>query len=76
MLRGYRREVVDRMVESQEYSTFVPALATLFAKRMTEIEVRARAAGRGKSNYDLWKFLNLQFDLLTPCRRCRCACSW
>ena len=31
MLRAYRREVVDRMVESQEYSTFIPALATLYA---------------------------------------------
>jgi undecaprenyl-phosphate 4-deoxy-4-formamido-L-arabinose transferase len=65
MLRAYRREVVDRMVESQEYSTFIPALATLFAKRMTEIPVGHEERHAGTSNYNLWKLLNLQFDLLT-----------
>jgi undecaprenyl-phosphate 4-deoxy-4-formamido-L-arabinose transferase len=65
MLRAYRREVVDRMVESQEYSTFIPALATLFAKRMTEIPVGHEERHAGVSNYNLWKLLNLQFDLLT-----------
>jgi undecaprenyl-phosphate 4-deoxy-4-formamido-L-arabinose transferase len=65
MLRAYRREVVDRMVESQEYSTFIPALATLFAKRMTEIPVEHDERHAGASNYNLWKLLNLQFDLLT-----------
>jgi len=65
MLRGYRREVVDRMVESQEYSTFIPALATLYAKRMTEIPVGHAERHAGVSNYNLWKLLNLQFDLLT-----------
>jgi len=65
MLRGYRREVVDRMVESQEYSTFIPALATLFAKRMTEIPVGHQERHAGRSNYTIWKLLNLQFDLLT-----------
>jgi undecaprenyl-phosphate 4-deoxy-4-formamido-L-arabinose transferase len=65
MLRAYRRAVVDRMVESQEYSTFIPALATLFAKRMTEIPVGHAERHAGVSNYNLWKLLNLQFDLLT-----------
>jgi undecaprenyl-phosphate 4-deoxy-4-formamido-L-arabinose transferase len=65
MLRAYRREVVDRMVESQEYSTFIPALATLFAKRMTEIPVGHEERHAGISKYNLWKLMNLQFDLLT-----------
>jgi len=65
MLRAYRREVVDRMVESQEYSTFIPALATLFAKRMTEIPVGHQERHAGRSNYTIWKLMNLQFDLLT-----------
>jgi undecaprenyl-phosphate 4-deoxy-4-formamido-L-arabinose transferase len=65
MLRAYRREVVDRMVDSQEYSTFIPALATLFAKRMTEIPVGHEERHAGRSNYNLWKLMNLQFDLLT-----------
>jgi undecaprenyl-phosphate 4-deoxy-4-formamido-L-arabinose transferase len=65
MLRAYRREVVDRMVESQEYSTFIPALATLFAKRMTEIPVAHAERHGGVSNYSFLKLINLQFDLLT-----------
>jgi undecaprenyl-phosphate 4-deoxy-4-formamido-L-arabinose transferase len=65
MLRAYRREVVDRMVESQEYSTFIPALATLYAKRMTEIPVAHAERHGGVSNYNLAKLLTLQFDLLT-----------
>jgi len=65
MLRAYRRAVIDRMVASQEHSTFIPALATLFAKRMTEIPVGHEERHGGVSNYNLWKLLNLQFDLLT-----------
>ncbi|GAB4366534.1 MAG: undecaprenyl-phosphate 4-deoxy-4-formamido-L-arabinose transferase [Deltaproteobacteria bacterium] len=65
MLRAYRREVVDRMVASQEHSTFIPALATLFAKRMTEIPVEHEERHGGVSKYNLWKLMNLQFDLLT-----------
>jgi undecaprenyl-phosphate 4-deoxy-4-formamido-L-arabinose transferase len=65
MLRAYRREVVDRMVASQEHSTFIPALATLYAKRMTEIPVGHEERHGGVSHYNLWKLLTLQFDLVT-----------
>lgn len=65
MLRAYRRDVVDRMVASQEHSTFIPALATLYAKRMTEIPVGHEERQGGVSHYNLWKLLNLQFDLVT-----------
>ncbi len=65
MLRAYRREVIDRMVASHEHSTFIPALATLYAKRMTEIPVGHEERHGGVSHYNLWKLLNLQFDLVT-----------
>lgn len=65
MLRAYRRAVVDRMVESEEYATFIPALATLFAKRMSEIPVGHEERHAGASNYSMLKLLELQFDLLT-----------
>ncbi len=65
MLRVYRREVVDRMVTSQEHSTFIPALATLYAKRMTEIPVGHEERHGGISHYNMWKLISLQFDLLT-----------
>ena len=64
MLRAYRRPVVERMIDCHEQSTFIPALATVFAKRVTEIEVAHEERFGGKSNYPLRKLINLQFDLV------------
>ena len=58
MLRAYRREVVDRMAASQEHSTFIPALATLYAKRVTEIPVGHEERHGGISHYNLWKLIS------------------
>ena len=63
MLRAYRRPVVERMIQCHEHATFIPALATVFAKRITEIEVEHEERHGGKSNYPLGKLINLQFDL-------------
>jgi undecaprenyl-phosphate 4-deoxy-4-formamido-L-arabinose transferase len=65
MLRAYRRNIVERMVTCHEHSTFIPALATYFAKRVTEIEVVHEARYGGKSHYSLRKLVNLQFDLVS-----------
>ncbi|MCX5820720.1 MAG: glycosyltransferase [Deltaproteobacteria bacterium] len=64
MLRAYRRTVVERMIACHEHATFIPALATHFGKRVTEIEVAHEERYGGKSNYPLWKLINLQFDLV------------
>jgi undecaprenyl-phosphate 4-deoxy-4-formamido-L-arabinose transferase len=64
MLRAYRRPVVQRMIDCHEHATFIPALATVFAKRITEIEVAHEERFGGKSNYPLRKLINLQFDLV------------
>lgn len=64
MLRAYRRKVVERMIACHEHSTFIPALATHFGKRITEIEVAHEERFGGKSNYPLRKLINLQFDLV------------
>jgi undecaprenyl-phosphate 4-deoxy-4-formamido-L-arabinose transferase len=64
MLRAYRRPVVERMSDCHEHSTFIPALATHFGKRVTEIEVAHEERYGGKSNYPLRKLINLQFDLV------------
>lgn len=64
MLRAYRRSVVERMIECHEHSTFIPALATVFSKRVTEIEVAHDERLGGKSSYPLRKLINLQFDLV------------
>jgi undecaprenyl-phosphate 4-deoxy-4-formamido-L-arabinose transferase len=65
MLRAYRHPVVERMISCHEHSTFIPALATVFAKRVTEIEVAHEERFGGKSNYPLRKLINLQFDLVS-----------
>lgn len=64
MLRAYRLPVVERMINCHEHSTFIPALATFFGKRVTEIEVAHEERFGGKSNYPLRKLINLQFDLV------------
>jgi len=64
MLRAYRSTVVERMIQCHEHATFIPALATVFAKRIAEIEVEHEERYGGKSSYPLSKLINLQFDLV------------
>ena len=65
MLRAYRREVVDSINQCQESSSFIPALANLFSRRVAEIPVGHAERERGKSKYNLFKLLRLNFDLMT-----------
>ena len=64
MLRAYKLAVVERMIQCHEHATFIPALAMVFAKRVTEIEVAHEERHGGKSNYPLRKLISLQFDLV------------
>ena len=65
MLRSYRRRIIDAMLQCHERSTFIPILANSFSRKSTEVEVRHAARQAGDSKYDIWKLINLQFDLLT-----------
>jgi undecaprenyl-phosphate 4-deoxy-4-formamido-L-arabinose transferase len=65
MLRAYRRRVVEAMLECKERHTFIPVLANLFAKRVTEVPVSHAERARGTSKYSVLTLVNLQFDLLT-----------
>jgi len=65
MLRGYRRSVVDAMLQCHERSTFIPILANGFARNTTEIDVRHAKRMAGESKYSIWRLINLNFDLLT-----------
>jgi len=65
MLRAYTRNVVDAMVNCPEHSTFIPLLANTLSSRVSEIEVAHDGRAGGESKYNLWKLINLQFDLLT-----------
>jgi len=64
MLRAYRRPVVDAICASKETSTFIPALADTFAKRIIEIPVAHEERKKGTSKYNLIKLIKLQFDLM------------
>ncbi|MEQ8765650.1 MAG: glycosyltransferase [Planctomycetota bacterium] len=65
MLRAYTRPIVDRLREGHERSTFIPALATLFTKKVIEIPVAHDARTDGPSRYSLGRLIRLQFDLVT-----------
>lgn len=65
MLRGYSREVAQAIVGCREKKTFIPALATLFARSPVEVPVTHAARAEGESKYPLHKLLSLQLDLIT-----------
>ena len=48
-----------------ESSSFIPALANTFAKKITEIEVGHAERKTGTTKYSLFKLLRLNFDLMT-----------
>lgn len=65
MLRAYDHSIVQAIKRSQEINTFIPALAYLYARNPTEIEVAHSERQAGESKYSLYKLLRINFDLLT-----------
>ena len=65
MLRAYRRHVVDQIVDCDERSSFIPALANSLAKRTAEIEVGHAERAGGTSKYSVLRLMRLFFDLIT-----------
>lgn len=65
MLRAYRREVVERICQCQEISSFIPVLANSFAGSVVEIPVAHSPRTSGRSKYTPFRLLRLNFDLLT-----------
>ncbi len=65
MLRAYRRGIVQQIVDCDERSSFIPALANSLARRTAEIPVGHSDRFGGTSKYGLLKLLRLSFDLIT-----------
>lgn len=65
MLRAYRREVVEVLRGCSEVSSFVPALANTFAGSPTEIPVGHDRRTNGRSKYNPFRLIRLNFDLMT-----------
>ncbi|MGA8202936.1 MAG: glycosyltransferase [Woeseiaceae bacterium] len=64
MLRAYRRDIVDAILECGERSAYIPALANSFAGHAGEVLVEHAERSAGKSKYSIWSLLNLYFDLV------------
>lgn len=65
MLRAYSRPVIDHINMCTESSSFIPALANTFARKIVEIEVAHEERKKGQSKYGIFKLLRLNFDLMT-----------
>jgi undecaprenyl-phosphate 4-deoxy-4-formamido-L-arabinose transferase len=65
MLRAYRRDVVQRVLRCRERSLFVPALAAMLARRVTEVPVAHEQRRFGHSRYSTLHLVRLGFDWLT-----------
>jgi len=65
MLRAYGRSVIDAIASSQESTTFIPALAFLYARRPVEIEVAHESRAVGSTKYSVYRLMQLNFDLVT-----------
>jgi undecaprenyl-phosphate 4-deoxy-4-formamido-L-arabinose transferase len=65
MLRAYRREIVEQIVDCNERSLFIPALANTLARHTVEIEVAHAERAAGRSKYKPLKLMRLGFDLMT-----------
>jgi len=65
MLRAYRREIVEAIVQSGAINTFIPALAASFAGNPTEVGVKHEERHAGVSNYSFYRLVRLNFDLIT-----------
>lgn len=65
MLRAYDRSIIDAVLASREVTTFIPALAYVYASNPTEVTVEHEERAAGESKYSLYKLIRLNFDLVT-----------
>jgi undecaprenyl-phosphate 4-deoxy-4-formamido-L-arabinose transferase len=65
MLRAYRRYIVDQIVQIGDSSPFITALSQELAANPAEIEVGHEERAAGESNYNLYKLIRYNFDLVT-----------
>jgi glycosyltransferase involved in cell wall biosynthesis len=64
-LKAYRREVLDGINLYGEMHRFVPALASQFGARVTEIPVQHHPRLRGTSKYGISRTMRVVLDLMT-----------
>jgi undecaprenyl-phosphate 4-deoxy-4-formamido-L-arabinose transferase len=65
MLRAYKRHIIDQIVEIGDASPFITALSQELAASPAEIQVGHEERAAGESNYNLYKLIRYNFDLVT-----------
>ena len=65
MMRAYRRNIIDKLLEFGEKSVYIPAFTSWLSKNTVEIPIKHDARIAGKTKYSLLKLLNQAFDLIT-----------
>ncbi len=65
MLRAYSRPIVEAINHTQEVNLFIPALAYLYSRHPTDVEVAHEERAAGESKYSMSSLLRLNFDLMT-----------
>jgi undecaprenyl-phosphate 4-deoxy-4-formamido-L-arabinose transferase len=65
MLRAYRRPIIEAIVRSGAINTFIPALAYSFSGNPAEVGVKHEERHAGVSNYNFYRLVRLNFDLIT-----------
>ncbi len=65
MLRAYKRSIIDQIVEIGDASPFITALSQELAGNPAEIQVGHEERAAGESNYNLYKLIRYNFDLVT-----------
>ena len=64
-LKAYRREALQGVALYGEMHRFIPALASWFGVKVTEIPVNHRARTHGKSKYGISRTIRVILDLIT-----------
>ncbi|MEK6747373.1 MAG: glycosyltransferase [Pseudomonadota bacterium] len=65
MLRAYKRSIIDQIIKIGDASPFITALSQELAANPAEIDVGHEQRAGGKSNYNLYKLVRYNFDLIT-----------
>ncbi len=65
MLRAYRRYIIEQIVATGGSSPYIPAIAHYLAANPIEVPVAHEERAAGVSQYNVYKLLRLNFDLIT-----------
>ncbi len=65
MLRAYKRNIIDQIVKIGDASPFITALSQELSGNPAEIDVGHEERAAGVSNYNLYKLIRYNFDLVT-----------